>query len=145
MLELKGCIVTIDAMGCQREIAQGILDREAGYLLAVKQNQGRLHEDIRDLFEGAGESGLDELSHDYATTLNKGHGRIERRECWSIKDPVCLEYLSTAGDWPGLRSAAKAACRRETETGMTVQTGTTSAACPVRQVSCWRWCGPTGA
>ena len=67
-------------------------------------------------------SGLDGVPHDYATTLNKGHGRIERRECWSISDPVCLEYLSTATDWPGLRSAAKAACRRETETGMTVQT-----------------------
>ena len=52
MLELSWCIVTIDAMGCQKEIAQGILDRGADYLLAVKENQGRLHEDIRDLFEG---------------------------------------------------------------------------------------------
>ena len=42
--------------------------------------------------------------HEYATTLNKGHGRIERRECRTISDPACLEYLSTAGDWPGLRS-----------------------------------------
>ena len=122
MLELRGCIVTIDAMGCQKEIAQGILDREADYVLAVKQNQGRLHEDIRDLFEGGGESGLEALPHDCATTLNKGHGRIERRECWSISDRACLEYLSTAGDWPGLRSVAKVTCQRETETGTTVQT-----------------------
>ena len=43
-------------MGCQKEIAQGILDREAGYLLAVKENQGRLYQDIRDLFEGAEEA-----------------------------------------------------------------------------------------
>ena len=64
MLELRGCIVTIDAMGCQKEIAQGILDRGAGYVLAVKQNQGQLHEDVRDLFEGAMESDFDGLPHD---------------------------------------------------------------------------------
>ena len=103
MLELNGCIVTIDAMGCQKEIAQGILDRGADYVLAVKKNQGRLYEDVRDLFEGAAEAGFDGVPHDYATTLTKGHGRIERRECWSFSDPACLEYLSTAGDWPGLR------------------------------------------
>ena len=93
MLELGGCIVTIDAMGCQKEIAQRIVDSEADYLLAVKENQGRLYEDVRDLFEGAAEAGYDGVPHDYATTLNKGHGRIERRECWSINAPACLEYL----------------------------------------------------
>ena len=121
LLELNGCIITIDAMGCQREIARGILDREADYLLAVKENQGRLYQDIRDLFEAGDRSGLDGLPHDYATTLNKGHGRIERRECWVIDDPASLEYLSTAGDWPGLRSVVKVRCRRETATGTTVR------------------------
>ena len=53
LLELSGCIVTIDAMGCRKEIARGILDRGADYLLAVKENQGRLHRDVRDLFQGA--------------------------------------------------------------------------------------------
>ena len=120
LLDLSGCIVTIDAMGCQKEIAQGILEGEADYLLAVKENQGRLHQDIRDLFEGAEEWGFDGVPHDYATTLNKGHGRIERRECWVISDPACLEYLSTGKDWPGLRSVIKVVGRRETETGATV-------------------------
>ena len=60
MLELKGCIVTIDAMGCQQEIAQGILDRGAGYVLALKENQGQLYEDVRDRFEGAAEFGFGE-------------------------------------------------------------------------------------
>ena len=41
------------------------------------------------------------MPHDYATTLNQDHGRIERRECWTISDPSCLEYLSTGQDWPG--------------------------------------------
>ena len=94
MLELKGCIVTIDAMGCQQEIAQGILDRGAGYVLALKANQGQLYADVRDLFEGAEEFGFEGVPHDYATTLNQDHGRIERRECWTISDPSCLEYLS---------------------------------------------------
>ena len=121
LLELNGCIVTIDAMGCQKEIAQGILDRGADYLLAVKENQGRLYQDVRDLFDGAEELGWDGVPYDYATTLNKGHGRIERRERWAISDPSCLGYLSTGGDWPGLRSVVKVVGRRDTDTGITVQ------------------------
>ena len=84
MLELSGCIVTIDAMGCQKNIAQGIVDRGADYLLAVKENQGQLYQDVRDLFEAGGElghggpgldgPGLDSLPHDYATTLNRDTG-----------------------------------------------------------------------
>ena len=121
LLELNGCIVTIDAMGCQKEISQGILDRGADYLLAVKENQGRLYQDVRDLFDGADKLGWDGVPYDYATTLNKRHGRIERRECWAISDPSCLEYLSTGGDWPGLRSVVKVVGRRETEAGATAQ------------------------
>ena len=80
----RGCIVTIDAMGCQQEIAQGILHHGADCVLAVKQNQGRLYDDVRDrdvrdLLEGAVESGFDTVPHDYSTTLNRGRGRIERR------------------------------------------------------------------
>ena len=87
LLDVSGCIVSIDAMGCQKEIAQTILDRGADYLLAVKENQGRLYEDIRDLFEGAEEADYEGVPYNYATTLNKGHGRIERREGWVISDP----------------------------------------------------------
>ena len=116
--ELRGCIVTIDAMGCQKEIARGIPGREADYLLAVKENQGRLYQDVRDLFEGAEEADYAGVPHGYATTLNKGHGRIERRECRAISSPACLEYLSTGKDWPELRSVAKVTCRRETDAGV---------------------------
>ena len=61
------------------------------------------------------------MPYDYATTLNKGHGRIERRECWAISDPSCLGYLSTGGDWPGLRSVVRVVGRRDTDTGATAQ------------------------
>ena len=59
LLDVSGCIVSIDAMGCQQEIARTILERGADYLLAVKGNQGRLYDDLRDLFEGAEELGYD--------------------------------------------------------------------------------------
>ena len=122
MLELKGCIVTIDAMGCQREIARTILDCGADYLLAVKGNQGQLHQDIRDLVQAGDGTGVNDMPHDYATTLNQGHGRIERRECWGISDPACLEYLSTAGDWPGLRSVAMVPSERREGEQVSVET-----------------------
>ena len=121
MLELKGCIVTIDAMGCQKEIAQTILDRSADYVLAVKQNQGALYEDLKDLFEEAEATGFEGVPYDYADKVNKNHGRQERRECWAISDPECLDYLSTGKEWPGLRSVVKVVGRREAETGITVQ------------------------
>ena len=121
MLALEGCIVTIDAMGCQKEIAQGILERGADYVLAVKQNQGALYEDLKDLFEEAEATSFEGVPYDYAATLNKNHGRLERRECWAISDPDCLDYLSTGKEWPGLRSVVKVVGRREAETGITVQ------------------------
>ena len=90
-------------------------------MLAVKQNQGHLYEDLKDLFEEAEATGLEGVPYDYATTLNKNHGRRERRECWAISDPDCLDYLSTGKECPGLRSVVKVVGRREAETGITVQ------------------------
>ena len=70
----------------------------------MKGTQGRLYDDLRDFFEAAEESGYDGVPHDLATTLNKVHERIEKRECRTTSDPARLAHLSTAGDWPGLRS-----------------------------------------
>ena len=114
MLELNGCIVTIDAMGCQREIAQQITDGGADYVLAVKENQGQLHEGIRDLFEGAVALGFDGVPYDYAGSVDKGHGRVERRECWTITEADCLDYLDPQGQWPQLKAAVKVVGHRET-------------------------------
>ena len=73
LLELHGCVVTIDAMGCQREIAQQITQGGVNYPLAVKQNQGQLREGIRDLFEGAEALGFVGAPYDYKQTTDKGH------------------------------------------------------------------------
>ena len=117
MLELHGCIVTIDAMGCQREIAQRITQSGADYVLAVKENQGQLHESIQDLFEGAEAFGFDGVPYDHAQTVDKGHGRVERRECWVIADPDCLDYLDPHGQWPQLKAAVRVVGHRQTHEG----------------------------
>lgn len=80
MLELKGCIVTIDAMGCQAEISKAIVNQQADYVLAVKDNQKLLHEAITDYFDVARAANDPELcqlpSHEETRV---GHGRIETR------------------------------------------------------------------
>ena len=121
MLELHGCIVTIDAMGCQREIAQQITQGGADYVLTVKENQGQLHEGIRDLFEGAEALDFDGVSYDHTETVEKGHGRLERRECWVITDQDCLDYLDPQGQWPQLKAAVRVVGHRQTTEGSTSQ------------------------
>ena len=66
LLALRGCIVTIDAMGCQREIPEQTVESSADYVLAVKENQGQLNDDLRDLFQGAQEFGFEGVPNDYA-------------------------------------------------------------------------------
>ena len=103
-MDLSGCIVTIDAMGCQKQIAQQIVSREADYVLAVKKNQGRLLEDVKDLFSCGQRTGFEAMEHDFCQTIDKGHGRIEIRRCWTIGDPEQLSYVETGKEWPGLSS-----------------------------------------
>ncbi len=121
LLELAGCIVTIDAMGCQKEIARQIIEAHADYLLAVKGNQGQLYEDVRDLFEGAEQFGFEGIPYDFARTLNKNHGRLETRQCWVITDPDCLDYLQTRQQWAKLNAVVKVTAQRETATETTVK------------------------
>ncbi len=104
MLQVEGCIVTIDAMGCQKEVASKILEERADYVLAVKKNQGRLHEDVHDTFDLARKSGFDSLDHDYHETVNAGHGRVETRRCWAVADLDRIRYVDDDGQWPGLNT-----------------------------------------
>ncbi len=104
VLELAGCLVTIDAIGCQKEIAQTIVDQEADYILEVKENQGHLYEDIADAFAGAEEVAFREVPHSYHKTVNGDHGRLEIRECWAISDPEYIHYLRGYADWANLHT-----------------------------------------
>lgn len=106
MLELKGCLVTIDAMGCQRDIAKAIVEKGADYLLAVKGNQETLAEDIEQEFKYAQAQDFAHMEHLYFETLEKGHGRIEKRQYWYTHD---IEGLGTLKRWPHL--AGMVMCR----------------------------------
>jgi len=93
VLAIEGCVVTIDTMGCQTEIAEKIVQREADYMLAVKGNQGTLSEDVSDLFDGFEQAHWHEVRYDYHKTVNKDHARLEIRECWVVSTPQYLSYL----------------------------------------------------
>src|SRR5450759_398175 len=122
MLELAGCIVTIDAIGCQREIAEAIVEREADYVLAVKENQGHLYEDVKGLFDAAEEVAFKDVPHDYCQTIDKGHGRIEIRQCWTIADPQHVDYLRNLAGWRNLRTIVKVVDERRVQGATTLHT-----------------------
>jgi predicted transposase YbfD/YdcC len=103
-LALEGCIVTIDAMGCQTAIAQTIIDRGADYVLALKGNQPALEQAVQALFADAQACGFRGLAHDRQETVEQGHGRIDVRRCWTISEPAHIAYLNEHGRWAGLRS-----------------------------------------
>ena len=81
-LMIKGCIVTIDAIGCQKEIVHKIREKQADYAIAVKGNQKTLHDDIRTFFNDAQSREFRHIPHTYAKTVEKGHGRVEIRRYW---------------------------------------------------------------
>ncbi len=118
LLDLKGCIVTIDAIGCQKGIAQQILDQEADYLLAVKGNQEHLLADIELLFCLAEQNDFVKVDCNYAQTVNKGHNRIEVRHCWAISGEGSLQFLQHYEEWPKLRTVMR--IKSERHIGQTV-------------------------
>ena len=104
VLALEGCIVTVDALGCQTDIAETIVNQGADYVLAVKANQGKLHEDLKDLFEGAAEVEFREVPHTHDRQVTKDHGRLEIRDCWVITDQDYLEFVRRHEAWKNLGS-----------------------------------------
>jgi predicted transposase YbfD/YdcC len=110
LLELKGCIVTIDAMGCQTKIAAQIISQEADYVLSLKGNQGLLHEEVAEYFAWAEGIKFKDLEYDYCATLEKDHGRIEERRCWVTED---TEWFTEKAKWAGLRSFIMVEAERE--------------------------------
>ncbi len=114
-LQLNGCLVTIDAMGCQREIAQHVVDAGADYLLSVKGNQETLAEDVEQEFKQAQADGFAHMDCLYHETLDKGHGRVEKRQYWYTSD---VQGLGTLERWPQLAGMVMCKSTR-TEKGKT--------------------------
>jgi predicted transposase YbfD/YdcC len=101
LLELKGCIVTIDAMGCQKAIAQTIIKQEADYVLTLKANQGWLYEEVQRFFAWARQRQFADVPHAYYHTLEGNHGRVEERRYWLVSE---LAWLTAKSEWAGLQS-----------------------------------------
>ena len=111
-LALKGCIVTIDAIGCQTEIAQKILERGGDYLLAVKDNQGTLANALREFFADGEVAGFGALPVDSCQTIEKDHGRIETRQALWVTDLAWLHRKFRDG-WPTLAGVGMIERRRD--------------------------------
>jgi predicted transposase YbfD/YdcC len=101
LLDLKDCIVTIDAMGCQKDIAAAIRAREADYVLAVKDNQPSLHQAVHEAFMTHAGNDFSDPSLRRIKTIERGHGRDETREYFIADAPAALVR---GGQWPGVRS-----------------------------------------
>lgn len=110
IIELTGCIVTIDAMGCQKEIVKEIAEKGADYVISLKGNQGNLHQDIKDYLDWAERIEFREIEYDWCETLEKGHGRIERRRCWITEE---IQWLEKREDWKNLKSVMMVESVRE--------------------------------
>ena len=98
VLEIAGCIVTIDAMGCQRDIAELIIEKEGDYLLALKGNQGTLLEDVQLYFTEAQKIGFKGVPYEYCETVDNDHGRLETRRYYTI---TALGGLRNRDHWKG--------------------------------------------
>jgi predicted transposase YbfD/YdcC len=101
-LALKGWMVTLDASGCYTAIAQLLVDRAADATLAVKANQPLLSADITERFGGVQEVQFQPGAHSAAHSLDKHHGRLERRRCWALSEPALLNYLRGGAPENGL-------------------------------------------
>ena len=110
LLEIKGCIVTIDAMGTQREIAEKITEKGADYILSLKENQKTLYEDVRLFFEEyrKNPAGLDPTCR--AVSRSQGHGRYESRTCYICED---IGWLENREKWSGLSGIGVIFCEVE--------------------------------
>src|SRR5215212_2297669 len=110
MMAIEGAIVSIDAMGCQRETAQQILDQKADYVLALKGNQGTLREDVEVFAAEQKANGFKHTTVSRHQTVDGDHGRIETRTYTAIHD---VAWLQERHDWPGLKAVVMVESTRE--------------------------------
>ncbi len=102
LLDVKKAIITIDAMGCQKEIAAQIVEQKADYVLGLKDNQPKLHEEVKDLFLRGLETDFSGMKHQECQTTAKGHGRLETRTYHLIRPSK--QWLEGHPEWKGLKT-----------------------------------------
>jgi len=119
MLMIKGCTITIDAMGCQKAIADTIISNGADYVLAVKENQPKLYEQISSHMTNAATNDFSRISHEMHATKDTGHSREEYREYHIVKD---VQWLENRDQWPSLAAIGAAYAVRLTKSGEQTET-----------------------
>lgn len=107
LLNVAGCIVTIDAMGCQKDIATTIRDEKADYILRVKDNQSTLKQDLEDWFAYGDSQNFIGMQMDFHQTTHKTSGRVEIRRCWAVSDPLAFEHIRHYAGWTDLNSIVR--------------------------------------
>lgn len=112
LLDLSGCRVTIDGIGCQSEIAKAIIEQQADDVLVVKGNQETLADDVQAAFEPT----TRDFQPYHAKTINKGHGRVEIRQCWATDASDLLTFIQDYKAWAGLGALVKITSERRLPT-----------------------------
>src|SRR2546429_5822273 len=110
LLDITGAVVTIDAMGCQKEIAKTITEQGADYVLALKDNHPTLSAAVTRFLNDARDTGVTDIAHAYHETVDGDHGRIETRRYWITSE---IEWLYAKAPWFNLHSVGVGAGRRE--------------------------------
>ncbi|HEY7547070.1 MAG TPA: ISAs1 family transposase [Blastocatellia bacterium] len=110
LLEIKGCIVTVDALNCQKDIASEIIAQQADYVLALKGNHANIYKEVELFFDAVVNDHTYGFSISKHQTIDGEHGRIETRNYWHVNAP---EHLVEKFDWPGLESLGMCQARRE--------------------------------
>ena len=109
-LELAGCIVTVDALNCQKDIAQEISEADADYVLTLKANHGTAYAEVLSFLEDARQRSFAGVAHDFVETVDKDHGRLETRRYWITEQ---IDWFADRAQWEKLRSVALVESQRE--------------------------------
>lgn len=110
ILELAGCIITIDAMRCQKQIVKEITEKAADYIISLKGNQGTLPAEVKEYLDWAERIKFKDIKYDSYERLEKGHGRIEQRRCWMTTE---IGWLEQKDEWKNLKSVIMVQAKRE--------------------------------
>lgn len=121
MIDVKGRIITTDAMGCQRDVAKRIIDKKGDYVFCLKGNQESLHEEVKYFFDECRAANYEDVEHNYFESVEKDHGRIETRRCWVVGE-AAIRWLERQDQWPGLRSIAAIESERKIRGKTTTET-----------------------
>ncbi|ASC70465.1 ISAs1 family transposase [Halomicronema hongdechloris C2206] len=144
LLDLDGAIITLDAMGTQRESAAQIREQGGDYILALKGNQGTLHHAVKTFFQEAERTQWATLDYSYSSTTEAGHHRIEHRQVWAVPLSQVPE-LPTHQTWSGLATVVMVSATANCGTRRPMRCASTSAVCQLRPV-CWpKRSAPIGA